>query len=388
MDLALSEEQKMLQKVARDFLSNHFPKSLIKELEASELGYLPELWKEMAKLGWMGLPFPEDYGGAGMKFLDLAVLLEEMGRACLTGPYFSTVILGGLPILDEGSKQQKEEFLPRIASGDLILTLALTEPTARYDAAGIQLRAESDMNGYVLSGLKLFVPDAHVADYILCVARTAGEAEPEEGISIFIVDAKSAGINYTLLRTIAGDKLCEVSFEGTKVPPQNVLGKLNYEWSEVEHIVERAAVAKCCEMVGGMQQVLELTTNYAKERVQYGRPIGSFQAIQHYLADMAIDVDGSRLSTYRAAWMLSEGLPCSRAIAVAKVWTSEAYQRVVALAHQIHGGLGFTIDYDLHFYFRRATAAAPTFGGPDFYRQKMIKCDLHSTEETDSNDPE
>jgi alkylation response protein AidB-like acyl-CoA dehydrogenase len=224
MDLVLTEEQEMLKKMASDFLTDKFPKAVVKEIEETESGYSPEIWKEMAELGWMGLVFPEEYGGVDMSFLDLAMLLEEMGRACLPGPYFSTVMLGGLPILDVGSDKQKQEYLPGIASGETIFTLALTEASARYDAAGVEARATADKDGYILNGTKLFVPDAHIADYMLCVARTSNGAKPEDGITIFIVDAKSPGISCSLLKTIANDKLCEVVFDQVKVPRENILG--------------------------------------------------------------------------------------------------------------------------------------------------------------------
>ncbi|GAG98474.1 unnamed protein product, partial [marine sediment metagenome] len=290
---------------------------MVKEIEESELGYSPELWKEVAGLGWMGLAFPEKYGGSDMSFLDLAILLEEMGRACLPGPYFSTVVLGGLTILDIGSEEQKQEYLPKIASGEAIFTLALTEPSASYDATSIETKAIADKDGYIINGTKLFVPDANVAHYMLVVARTEAKSKAEEGITIFIVDAKSPGISHTVLKTIANDKLCEVVFDQLKVPKENILGELNQGWKEVQKIIQRAAVAKCCEMVGCIQQALDMTVDYAKERKQYDRPIGSFQVIQHYCADMATDVDGTRLSTYQAAWMLSEGLPCTQEVAIA-----------------------------------------------------------------------
>ena len=369
MDLALSEEQEMLKTMARDFLTDKFPKTVVKEMEESEPGYSPELWKEMAGLGWMGLAFPEKYGGSDMSFLDLAILLEEMGRACLPGPYFSTVVLGGSTILDAGSEEQKGEYLPKIASGELVFTLALTEPSARYDADSIETKATADKDGYIINGTKLFVPDANVADYMLVVARTEAEAKGEEGITIFIVDAKSPGISHTVLKTIANDKLCEVVFDKVKVPKENILGELNQGWSEVQKIIQRGAVAKCCEMVGCIQQALDMTVDYAKERRQYDRPIGSFQVIQHYCADMATDVDGTRLSTYQAAWMLSEGLPCTKEVAIAKAWAGEACQRVMALAHQIHGAIGVTIDHDLQYYTRRAKAAEVSFGDASFYRE-------------------
>jgi len=373
MNLALSEEQEMLKTMARDFLTNKLPKTVVKEMEESEQGYSPELWKEMAGLGWMGLALPEKYGGSGMSFLDLAILLEEMGRACLPGPYFSTVVLGGLTILDTGSEEQKEKYLPKIASGEKIFTLALTEPSARYDADAIETKATATQDGYIINGTKLFVPDAHVADYILVVARTEEKAKGEDGITIFIVDAKSPGRSHTVLKTIANDKLCEVVFNNVKVPKENILGKLNQGWKEVEKIIRRAAVAKCCEMVGCIQQALDMTISYAKERKQYDRPIGSFQVIQHYCADMATDVDGTRLSTYQAAWMLSEGFTCTREVAIAKAYAGEACQRVMALAHQIHGAIGVTIDHDLQYYTRRAKAAEVSFGDASFYREIVAR---------------
>ncbi|MBA7680392.1 Acyl-CoA dehydrogenase [subsurface metagenome] len=367
MHLALSEEQEMLKTMARDFLSDKLPKTTVKEIEESELGYSPEIWKEMAGLGWMGLAFPEKYGGSDMSFLDLAILLEEMGRACLPGPYFSSVVLSGLAILDVGSEEQKAAYLPKIASGEAIFTLALTEASASYDASGIETKATAEGDNYIINGTKLFVPDANVADHMLVVART------DKGITIFIVDAKSPGISHTVLKTIAEDKLCEVVFDKVKVPKANILGELNQGWKEVEKIIQRAAVAKCCEMVGCIQQALDMTVEYAKDRKQYGRPIGSFQVIQHYCADMATDVDGTQLSAYQVAWMLSEGLPCTKEVAIAKAWAGEACQRVMALAHQIHGAIGVTIDHDLQYYTRRVKAAEVSFGDASFYREVVAK---------------
>jgi len=369
MDLAPSEEQEMLRKMAHDFLTDKFPKTVVKEIEESEPGYSPELWQEMAGLGWMGLIFPEKYGGSEMSFLDLAMLLEEMGRACLPGPYFSTVILGGLTILNAGSEEQKQEYLPKIANGELIFTLALTEASASYSADGIEVEATADKDTYILNGTKLFVPDANVADYMLVVARTDKKARAEDGLTIFIVDNKSPGISHTVLKTIANDKLCEVVFNQVSVPKENILGQLNQGWNEVQKLIQRASVAKCCELVGCIQQALDITVDYAKDRKQFDRPIGSFQVIQHYCADMTTDIDGARLSTYQAAWMVSENLPCTQEIAIAKAWSSDASQRVTALAHQIHGAIGVTIDHDLQYYTRRAKAAEVTFGDANFYRE-------------------
>ncbi|MFC2041814.1 acyl-CoA dehydrogenase family protein, partial [Chloroflexota bacterium] len=361
------------KKMARDFLTDKCPKTLVREMEEDEKGYPPELWQEMAGLGWMGLVFPDKCGGSDMSFLDLAVLLEEMGRACLPAPFFSTVVLGGLPILDAGSEEQKQQYLPRIAGGEAILTLALTEANARYDAESITVKATADGDDYVINGTKLFVPDANVSDYLLCVTRTNEKVEAEKGITVFIVDAKSPGITYTLLKTMAGDKLCEVVFDKVKVAKENMLGELDQGWDIAQKAVERAAVAKCCEMVGAIQRILDMTVDYAKERRQFDRPIGSFQVIQHYCANMATDVDGSRFTAYQAAWMISEGLPAAKEAAIAKAWMDEAYGRVSTLAHQIHGAIGCTIDHDLQFYTKRGKAAALTYGDGDFYREVVAQ---------------
>lgn len=370
MKLSLTEEQEMLKKAARDFLADKCPKSFVREMEASDTGYSPELWQDMAELGWIGLAFPEDYGGGGMGFLDLAVLLEEMGRVCLPGPFFSTVILGGLTILDAGSEEQKQEYLPAIIRGERILTAGLYEAGLRsFNASPPTMEATFDGGDYVVSGTKLFVPDAQIADHLLCVAST----KPEHGIAVFTVDAGSPGISCLPLSTIGGDKLFEVEFDGVQVPGTHLLAQKDGGREIAQKIVQRAAVASCCEMVGNMQRVLEMTVDYAKERKQFDRPIGSFQVIQHYCAEMATEVDGARLCAYRAAWMLSHGLPCTSEAAIAKVWTGEASRRVIDRAHQIHGAIGVTTEHDLHFHTRRAKAAELMFGDADLHREAIAR---------------
>ena len=373
MDFALSEEQEMLRKMARDFLANECPKKLVREMEDDEKGYSPELWQKMAELGWQGLVIPDRYGGGDGSFLDLAVLMEEMGRSCLPGPFFSTVVLGSLAILEAGNDEQKQKFLPQIGEGKLIISLALTEPSAGYTPAAVTVKATAEKDNYIINGTKLFISDAHIADWLICVARTKETAKPEEGITLFLVDAKDPGISYSVLKTIAADKQCEVIFNNVKVPGANILGKPDQGWAVVNEILKRAAIAKCAEMVGGAQEVLEMTTSYAKERVQFDRPIGSFQAIQHYCANMAIDVDGSRFATYQAAWMIAEGLPCTKEVAIAKGWVSEAYRRVAALGQQVHGGIGFTKDHDMQLYYRRAKAAELAFGDAEFQREVVAR---------------
>ena len=373
MDLGFSEEQEMLRTTTRDFLTNECPAELVKEMAEDEKGYTPELWRKMAELGWMGLTFPEEFDGMGMTFLDLVILLEEIGRACLPGPFFSTVVLAGYAILEAGSEEQKKELLPKISNGELILTLALTEPSASYEPSGIKVKASPKNDDYVINGTKLFVPDANVADYMICVARTKDGASPEEGITLFLVDAKSPGISTTLLKTIAGDKQCEVIFDDVRVPKGNILGELDKGWPVVEKVLEKATVGLCAQMVGGAQKAMEMSVDYAKERIQFGRPIGSFQSIQNYCADMVTDVDGSKYITYEAAWKLSEGMPAAMEVSMAKAWTSEACCRVTALGHQIHGAIGFTVDHDLPLYFKQAKAGEATFGNADFHREMVAK---------------
>jgi alkylation response protein AidB-like acyl-CoA dehydrogenase len=368
MDLGLSEGQEMLRKSARDFLRRECPKQLVRQLDESEEGYSAELWRKMAELGWMGLVFPEKYGGSGHSFLDLAILLEEMGYNIVPGPFFSTAVLGGLTILAAGNEQQKMEFLPKIARGELILCFALTEPSASYDAASVTTRAIARDEGYVINGTKLFVLNANVADYMLCVARTKETKDPEDGITVFLIDGRSPGVRCTPLKTLARDRQCEVIFENVTVAERSVVGKKDKGWPIVKDILHKAAVAKCAEMVGGAQAALDMAVDYAKERVQFGRPIGSFQAVQHYCANMAMDVSGSRFVTYKAAWKVSEGLPSALDAAIAKTWVSEACGRVALSAHQIFGAIGFTMDHDIHLYYRQAKAAEIIFGGADFHR--------------------
>ena len=370
MDLGLTETQQMLKNSAREFLEAECPDTFVRAMEEEERGYTPELWRKLVEQGWLGLIFPEEHGGVGMSFLDLSILLEEMGRVLLPGPFFSTVVLGGMTILEAGSEAQKQEFLPRIAEGQIIVTLALTEPSARWDATGVQTTATARGDAYVISGTKLFVPNAHASDYLIVAARTG---DGEQDVTLFMVPSGSEGVRHTLLKTIASDRQSEVVFEDVVVPAASALGEVNGGWPAIEKVLDFAAVGKCAEMSGGGQQVLDMTVEYAKQRVQFGRPIGSFQAIQHHCANMATDVEGSRYITYQAAWRLSEGLPAWREVAMAKAWVSEAYRRVCALGHQCHGAIGFTKEHNMQLYSRRAKAAELAFGDSDHHLEAVAR---------------
>ena len=373
MDLKLTEEQEMLKTMAKDFLTNKYPKTVVKEIQADEKGYSVPLWKEMAELGWQGLVIPEKYGGNGMTFQDFSVLLEEIGRFCMPGPFFANTLLGAYPIMDAGSEEQKQEYLPKIASGEAIFTMALNEADAQYKPSSVTVKATADKDDYVITGTKLFVLAANVADYMICIVRTNEKGSPEEGISAFIVDARSPGVTATALRTIDNEKLCEVVFNNVRVPRRNLLGKLDGGWPLVEKTIARAAVAKCCDTVGGLQQVLDMTVQYAKDRKQFDQPIGKFQVVQHYCSNMAIDVDGLKFAAYQAVWLLSEGLFCIKEVSIAKAWASEAADRVLALAHQVHGAIGVTIDHDLQYYTKRIKTAAATFGDAEFHKETVAQ---------------
>ena len=373
MDFGFTEEQEMLRMECRKFLERECPTSLVRKMEKDERGYPTQLWRKMADLAWMGLIIPTEYGGSGRSFQDMTILLEEMGRVLLPGPFFSTVILGVLPILAAGTDEQKREFLPQVAKGELILTLALAEPNASYEAADIRTSAVRNNSEFVINGTKLFVPNAHVADYILCVTRTNDGPTPQEGITIFVVKASSPGILVNMLDTMADDKQCEVIFDNVKVPMRSIIGQLNQGWEIVEKVIAEISVAQCALMLGGAQRVLGMTAEYAKRRVQFSQPIGAFQATAHRTTDQMIDVDVSKHLVYQAAYRISEGLPCSREASIAKAWINEAYQRVCLEAHQTHGGVGYTADYGLGLYTRRASAWKFSFGDTDFHLEIVAR---------------
>jgi len=370
MDFGFSEEQEMLRKSARDFLAAESPMTYVRRMMEDDRGFTDAQWKQMAELGWMGLILPEQYGGAGGDFVDMVVVLEEMGRAVLPGPFFATVVLGGVALLEGGSDGQKASFLPKIAAGDLRVTLAQLEPNARWDAEGIELQARKDGGGYRLAGTKLFVPDAHTADVIIVAGREPG-SKGAEGVTLFLVDAGASGVKATLLKTMDQTrKLCEVVLEDVRVPADRVLGQPGAGWKLFDRVVDRGKVGLCAEMCGGAQKVLEMSVEYAKVREQFGRPIGSFQAIQHKCANMLVEVESSKSATYYAAWAVANDVAeAPLAAAMAKAYTSDAYRHTAGEGIQIHGGIGFTWEHDMHIYFKRAKSSEVTFGDATWNRE-------------------
>ena len=393
MDLGISEVQQMLRNSAREFLSQECPLTLVREMEEDSRGFTDELWGHVAGLGWTGLAFPEQYGGTGGSFLDLAVLLEETGRALMPSPFFATVVLGGLTVLDCGNDQQKQDILPGVCDGRTRLTLALTEPSATLEPWGIETTATRQGDSYLLNGIKLFVPDAHAADLLIVAARTSGhspspqgnlpnragasagsgESDPSQGVTLFLVPAGASGLSVGQLNTIGGDRQCEVSLDDVTVPADAVLGQVGQGWPAAQRALHRAIAGKCMEMLGGADAVLDMTVEYAKQRTQFGRPVGSFQAVQHHCANMATDVEGCRHIAYQAAWAVSEGLPAQQEVSMAKAWVSSAYQRVCNTAHQCHGAIGFTKEHNLQLYTRRAKVQELSYGDVHFHKELALQ---------------
>jgi alkylation response protein AidB-like acyl-CoA dehydrogenase len=291
--------------------------------------------------------------------------MEEMGRACLLSPFHSTVVCAASAIAEAGSDEQKQRLLPAIAGGKLIATLALTEAHAAHNDTDIQTLASKHGNSYIINGTKLFVPDALATGVLVCAARTGS------GITLFLVAAGSPGVKITPQQTIAGDKQCEVTFGNTKVAIENVLGEMGRGNEYIKKVAEKAAVARCAEMVGIASQVLDMALTYARERMAFGHPIGAYQAIQHRCADMLTDVTGSRFITYQAAWHLSQCLPAEKEVAMAKAWVSAAVRRVVTSAHQVFGTIGFTEDHVLQLYTKRARAYEFSYGDVHFHLDKL-----------------
>ncbi|HEY41984.1 MAG TPA: acyl-CoA/acyl-ACP dehydrogenase [Dehalococcoidia bacterium] len=376
MDLSLTETQEMLRTTARDFMKRECPWTLVKEIDETDTGFSEDLWRKIADLGWLGMILPEEHGGMGSSLTDLAVIYEEMGQALLPGPHFSSAVLCGSIILAIGSEEQKQRLLPAIASGEIILALALTELDYGWTPECIHLSAKQKNGSFVLNGIKMFVHDARIADQLICVARTKESSDRADGITLFLVDRNSPGLTCRNLSGHLGEKLYEVSFKDVEVPASNVLGKVDGSWLALREPLNRATVILCAYMVGGCQHLLDMTVEYAQTRIQFGQPIAAFQWVQSYIIGQANHLEKARWLTYEAMWKLDVGRPQheqDEATSLAKAVSSEAFHECGHLGHEVHAGVGVDKKYPLYLYSKKAKTLYSFLGDPYHHRRRIAE---------------
>jgi alkylation response protein AidB-like acyl-CoA dehydrogenase len=373
MDFGLSEEQEMLQRSVREFLTQECPPTFVREMYKSEDGFSRELHRKMVEQGWTGLLVPETYNGSGLGLLDMALLLEEMGRAVVPGPFLFSSVLFTLALKQGGSTAQKKAWLPRLAAGEAIGTLAFLEADDRLDARGVTLKAKKSRDSYTLSGTKMFVPFAAVADALLVVARTSGRAE--EGISLLLVERETPGLTIKPLEIFdLTRRVYEVECRNVVVPKTGVVGDEGQGWKILSRLMDAACVALAADSLGGAQKALEMAVEYTKVRTQFNRPIASFQALKHMAAEMASEIEPARALVWYAAHAFdTRPREASRAAALAKARLSDVYSHTTNRAVQMHGGIGFTWEHDMHFWFKRAKWNEFAFGDATFHRERLAQ---------------
>ena len=372
MDLGLSEHQQLLQRTAREFLEAECPITLVRDVEETQEGYSPELWRKMAGLGWLGLAIPMEYDGEGGTLLDHAVLFEEIGRAMVPGPLIPSCVFSVQAILASGSDEQKAKLLPAMARGEIIVTATLSEPGIGYSDE-TAVKAVPDGRGYLLDGATMFVPYAQVADYILCVAGAQVQTFAAKLLAAILVDSRSPGVATVLMESIAGYKQHQVTFQQARVTEDDVLGAPGGAYASLARAEDWATIVQCAEIVGRSEKVLDMVVEYSKNRVAFGRPIGSFQAIQHQCADLQVAVDGARMITRQAAWKLTEGLPCAEDISIAKAHAGTLSRQATATGHGIFAGIAFTVEHDMQLYTMRSKIAEVNLGDTDFHLDKLAE---------------
>ncbi len=368
MDFDLTKAQKLLQQSARDFFARECKPERVRELMASETAFDDKLWREMADQGFTGLTIPEEYGGLGLSLVDLIAVAEEMGRACLPGPFISTLWAASL-IERAGNEGQRKQYLEPIAAGEMKATVALLEETGEWNPDAVMLAANKDGKEYRLRGTKHYVNDAAVADVIIVVARENTD------LVLLPVERAAAGVNITETPAIdATRKLYTVEFDNVAVPEPSALAFTTKTKEAVEDATDVATVALCAEMLGGMVWTLDATVEYAKTRLQFGKPIGIYQAVQHQCADMFNFTESARSATYFAAWAVAENDPAAKlAVSVAKGFCSDAAREVGNRGVQIHGGIGFTWEHNIQLYYKRAKASEIMFGDANYHREKIAE---------------
>ncbi len=351
LDLQFSPEQEMLRETVRGVCATTSPLSVVRELEDDPVGYSPDLWKQLAHLDLIGLQLPEEFGGSGMSTLESLVLYEEFGRSLAPSPHFVSSILSGGVLARAGSQAQKEEWLPRIVTGEAIFSVAWLEPENGFGVKGVELRAEADGDGFVLSGTKRHVAFASSATRLVVLART-GDAPTD--IDLFVVDPTASGLTLTQQMSISSDTQYRVDFDGVRVTPADRIGPAGSGWSTWDAVMHEAIILAAAQAVGGAQYAMDITVQYAKDRQQFDKPLGAFQALAHYLADATTAVDGAEVLVHEAAWARSEGRSVAKLAPMAKLFACNTFRDVTATAQQIFGGIGFTVEFDIQLYFRRA----------------------------------
>jgi alkylation response protein AidB-like acyl-CoA dehydrogenase len=372
MDVLMNDDERMIADSAREFLDAECPTSLVRAMEADPLGYSKELWAKVAELGWQGMCLPEKAGGSNMPLVYLGLVLKEVGRAIAPLPLHSTAV-ASLAIARDGSDAQQDKYLPDVVSGKSIMTWAFTEDDPRLIPEAVKMPAKTKGDDFILNGTKLFVDNFPAADYVLVVARTTPRSKGADGLTLFIVDAKSDGISEKGLITLAKDRQSEVTFKNVKVPKANVIGKPGEAWPIVERMLDRGTALLCAQMVGAARKDIEMAFEYAKFREAFGQPIGAFQSVQHMCADMQIWVDGGELLTFEALWKLDQGLPASVEVSQAKAFCNEKCEAAVRQSQSIHGGIGFMMEFDLQLWFRRISAWTMRMGTAFEHRARIAR---------------
>ena len=361
----------MLREAAKRFLADNCSTKFVRQMMADTTAHEAGFWQKLVGQGWPGLLIPEQYVRANGTYLDMTVIVEEMGKAIIPGPFFAAALLGAPAFIEGGSDAQKSEFLPKMAEGKFIATVAIAEAPGRFDAGGIELKAAKKGSGYTISGEKFFVPDAHVADAILVATRTGGSGG--NGITLLCVPAKETGVTVTQLKTVdMTRRMCHVKFDN--VQAGMVIGKENGGWPVLRRVLDISTAALATEMVGTAQKALDIAVEYAKTRVQFGKPIGSFQAVKHKCVDMMVAVENARSLTYYACWTVDERVAeAATAVPMAKAYASDMAKNVTSEAIQVHGGIGFTWEHDMHLYHRRALAGEANLGNAPIHREVVAK---------------
>ncbi len=376
MALVLTEEQELLRQSARDFVNNNSPLKRVRALRDSgdAVGFSRELWSEMAQLGWLGIVFPERFGGAGLGYADLAVVMEELGRGLAPEPMLSAILLGGNVILLGGGDSQQQTLLPPLLEGKLLLTLAAHEPGSRYDLHRVTTRAERGGQGWKISGTKTLVPDGHVADRLVVVARTAGAENDRDGITLFVVNREAAGVSATRQQVVDGRNNALVKLDNVAAGEADVVGGVGQGGALLAEVVDRATVGLCAEMLGGMNAAFEMTLDYLKTRTQFGVLIGTFQALKHRAAKMYTETELARSAVMAAAQAVdTDDADRPRLVSLAKARCSDAFVLIGNEGIQMHGGIGMTDEHDIGFFAKRARAAQLTFGDAAYHRNRYAE---------------